>query len=67
MEKEIHVLHKNDTWHLVPPQQVNVIDSKWVFKVKKKSDGSIERYKTRLVARSSSINMELTMRTRSVL
>jgi hypothetical protein len=30
---------------------VNVIDSKWVFKVKKYSDGSIERYKARLAAR----------------
>jgi len=27
------------------------ITSKWVFKVKRKSDGSIERYKGRLVAR----------------
>jgi histone deacetylase 1/2 len=30
---------------------VNIIDSKWVFKVKKNSDGSIERYKARLVAK----------------
>jgi len=28
-----------------------VVSSKWVFKVKRQSDGSIERYKTRLVAR----------------
>jgi hypothetical protein len=30
---------------------MNIIDSKWVFKMKKKYDGSIERYKARLVAK----------------
>ena len=28
-----------------------MIDSKWVFKVKKHADGSIERYKARLAAK----------------
>jgi hypothetical protein len=52
MEQEYHALLRNETWTLVPqPPRVNVIDSKWVFKVKKHSDGSIERYKARLVAR----------------
>ena len=52
MEQEFHALLRNKTWTLVPPPpRVNVIDSKWVFKVKKHSDGSIERYKARLVAR----------------
>ena len=51
-EQEYHALIRNETWTLVPPPpRVNVIDSKWVFKVKKHSDGSIERYKARLVAR----------------
>jgi histone deacetylase 1/2 len=36
----------------VPPSQgKNIIDCKWVFKIKRKSDGSIERYKARLVAK----------------
>jgi hypothetical protein len=52
MDSEIQALHKNKTWHLVsPPGKVNVIDSKWVYKIKKKSDGSIDRYKTCLVAK----------------
>ncbi|KAK1561349.1 hypothetical protein QYE76_037225 [Lolium multiflorum] len=52
MEQEYQALLRNETWTLVPPPpRVNVIDSKWVFKVKKHSDGTIERYKARLVAR----------------
>ena len=43
---EFQALLKNDTWQLVPPVSgVNVIDSKWVFKVKRHADGSTERYK----------------------
>ncbi|KAK1679188.1 hypothetical protein QYE76_040036 [Lolium multiflorum] len=52
MEQEYQALLRNETWTLVPsPPKVNIIDSKWVFKVKKHADGSIERYKARLVAR----------------
>ena len=52
MEQEFDALLKNNTWHLVPPVDgAHVIDSKWVFKVKRHSDGSIERYKARLVAK----------------
>jgi histone deacetylase 1/2 len=51
MDTEYSALLKNGTWRLVPPRPgVNIIDSKWVFKIKKNSDGSIERYKARLVA-----------------
>jgi hypothetical protein len=36
MQHEFQALLKNDTWRLVaPPSGVNIIDSKWVFKVKK--------------------------------
>ncbi|XP_037446411.1 putative disease resistance protein RGA4 [Triticum dicoccoides] len=52
MEQEYQALLQNGTWCLVPPRAgVNVIDSKWVFKVKRHADGSIERYKARMVAK----------------
>lgn len=52
MDDEYAALMKNETWHLVPPRSgCKVIDCKWVFKLKKKADGSIERYKAWLVAK----------------
>ena len=48
-------LLSNDTWDLVPlPKGKNVVGSHWVFKLKHNSDGSIERYKARLVAQGYS-------------
>lgn len=42
---------KNETWTLVPRMPTdNVINTRWIFKVKPKDDGSRERYKTCLVA-----------------
>lgn len=52
MNEEYMALKRNKTWHLVPPQQgKNLIDCKWVFRIKRKSDGTIDRYKARLVAK----------------
>ncbi|KAK1612276.1 hypothetical protein QYE76_035949 [Lolium multiflorum] len=52
METEFSALQANGTWKLVPPVSgVNLIDSRWVFKVKLHADGSIERYKACLVAK----------------
>ncbi|KAK1569374.1 hypothetical protein QYE76_008341, partial [Lolium multiflorum] len=52
MDLEIKALRDNGTWQLVSPRSgLNVIDSKWVFKVKRHADGSIERYKARLIAK----------------
>lgn len=52
MDEEFDDLHQNKTWHLVPLRRgINIIDFKWVYKLKKKADGSIERYKTQLVAK----------------
>ena len=52
MEVEYTTLLKTNTWTLVPPPpHGNVISCKWVFKLKYKPDGSIDRYKVRLVAK----------------
>jgi len=52
MNSEYEALIRNKTWHLVPPQRgTNVIGCKWVYKIKRKSDGSLDRYKARLVAK----------------
>ena len=52
MDVEHQALLKNKTWHLVPPPKgKNIIGCKWVYKVKCKADGSIDRYKAWLVAK----------------
>ena len=51
MESEMKSLKENETWDLVPrPSGKNIVGSRWVFKIKHNSDGSIQRYKSRLVA-----------------
>ena len=48
---EYESLLKNDTWDLVEiPKNKNIVGCKWVFKIKRKGDGSIDRFKARLVA-----------------
>jgi ribonuclease HI len=52
MDKEIATLEAAKTWTTVPqPQGKNIVGSKWVFCIKRKSDGSIDKYKACLVAR----------------
>jgi hypothetical protein len=52
MDLEYDALIKNGTWHLVTPQPgQNVVDCRWVWKVKEKADETIDRYKGRLVAK----------------
>ncbi|GJU02799.1 ribonuclease H-like domain-containing protein [Tanacetum coccineum] len=55
MYDEYNVLVKNGTWLLVPrPAGVNMVRSMWLFKHKFHADGTLSRYKARLVANGSS-------------
>ncbi|KAL0327865.1 UNVERIFIED_CONTAM: Retrovirus-related Pol polyprotein from transposon TNT 1-94 [Sesamum calycinum] len=52
MMAEIGALEENNTWKLVPlPAGKRPIGCKWVFKMKLRADGTVERYKARLVAK----------------
>ena len=52
MKVEIRALKNNQTWRIVDlPSEVTPIGNKWVFKIKRKSDGTIEMYRARLVAK----------------
>ena len=49
---EIFSIEKNNTWILVDlPKGFKPIGLKWVFKIKRNADGSISKYKARLVAK----------------
>lgn len=52
IESEYTSLIKNGTWILCDlPKGRKTISSKWVFKLKRKANGEIDKYKARLVAR----------------
>jgi len=53
MEKELEASEKTNTWEMVSlPSGKKPITGKWVYKVKCKADGSVERLKARLVVKS---------------
>lgn len=55
MQEEISTLNKNCIWELVSePKNVTPVTCKWVYKLKKRADGTIDRYKARLAARGFS-------------
>lgn len=52
MVVEYNALLGANTWELVKANSnMNIIGCKWVFKLKKISDGTIDKYKARLVAK----------------
>lgn len=55
MNREMKALEENKTWELVnlPPGK-KAIANKWVYKVKTNSNGSIDKYKARLVIKGFS-------------
>jgi transposase InsO family protein len=51
-ESEIQSLTNNETWELTElPSGCKPLGCKWIFKIKRGSDGQVERYKARLVAK----------------
>jgi len=52
MNREMASLNRALTWTTVPRQPgTNLVGCKWIFRLKRKADGSIDKYKARLVAR----------------
>ena len=52
MAEEYSALLRNNTWSLVPRvSNMNVVECKWVYKLKRDHTGAIVRYKAHLVAK----------------
>jgi len=52
MQDELNQFTRNDVWSLVPrSDEMNVINTKWVFRNKMNEDGKIVRNKARLVVK----------------
>ncbi|XP_059295461.1 uncharacterized mitochondrial protein AtMg00820-like [Lycium ferocissimum] len=52
MKEEIAALENNNTWEVVQlPQGKSTIGCKWIYKIKYKANGEVERFKARLVAK----------------
>ena len=51
MKEELDVLLKISTWDLADlPAGKSTIGCKWVYTIKTRSDGTVDRYKARLIA-----------------
>ena len=52
MDEEMRTLLQNDTWEIVNlPRGKKSVGCRWVFTLKYKADGTLDRQKARLVAR----------------
>ena len=50
MNEEIQLLKSQNTWeYTYPPKDVNIIDTHFIYKIKRLVNESIEKYKARLV------------------
>ena len=53
MDTELQALEANSTWIVMSlPSRKHAVGCRWVYKIKRKADGSLEFYKARLVAKS---------------
>lgn len=51
-EEEIKLIVKNGIWDFIDLSLgVKLIGLKWIFKIKRNADGSMNKYKSRLVAK----------------
>ena len=52
MKTEMESIDSNQVWKLVePPANIKLIGCKWVYMRKRESDGKVETFKARLVAK----------------
>ena len=60
IDSELQSILNNNTWELVElPRVCKPITCKWIFRKKLKADGSIDKYKARIVVRGFTQNLEL--------
>jgi hypothetical protein len=52
IEAEMDTLRHNHTWDVVDrPNDRKIVDSKWVFKIKRLSNGSVDKFNAQLVVK----------------
>ena len=57
MDAELYAFDRNQTWTLVPPSSsIKPIDCRWVYKLKHKPDGTVDRFKAWLVTKGFTQN-----------
>ena len=67
MDEEMVGLDANHTWESMPlPHDKKFIGYKWVYKVKHNANGSVNRYKARLVAKEYAQTYGLIVRKLSI-